>query len=255
MQQAGLGYLLLIFAGGMVGSFHCVGMCGGFACALGADRAGRAATAVRHLLYNTGRVTTYVFLGALAGAAGAGLVGLQLGVLTEAGQRLLAAAAGAVMVLIALPLVAPALRGRAVLALWAPGALLPSALQALLRARARSAALALGVFNGFLPCPLVYAFAALALASAAPSEGALLMLAFGLGTFPAMLLMGGAGVWLSERWLRGGVRFAGALVLVLGVLTIARAVVPFDGHGVHMPVTASGHASGAATVIDHGHHR
>ena len=69
-------YYLLIFAAGFAGSFHCIGMCGGFACALGRDPRGRTATVERHLLYNTGRLTTYCFLGGIAGALGAGVVHL-----------------------------------------------------------------------------------------------------------------------------------------------------------------------------------
>ena len=61
---------IVIFAAGFAGSFHCIGMCGGFACALGRDPQGRGATVLRHLLYNTGRLTTYCFLGGLAGAFG-----------------------------------------------------------------------------------------------------------------------------------------------------------------------------------------
>ena len=64
-------YYLVIFAAGFAGSFHCIGMCGGFACALGRDPRGRTATVERHLLYNTGRLTTYCFLGGIAGALGA----------------------------------------------------------------------------------------------------------------------------------------------------------------------------------------
>ena len=63
-------YYLVIFAAGFLGSFHCIGMCGGFACALGRDPRGGVATIGRHLLYNLGRLTTYCFLGALAGALG-----------------------------------------------------------------------------------------------------------------------------------------------------------------------------------------
>ena len=63
-------YYLVIFAAGFLGSFHCIGMCGGFACALGRDPRGGVATVERHLLYNLGRLTTYCFLGALAGALG-----------------------------------------------------------------------------------------------------------------------------------------------------------------------------------------
>jgi len=61
-------YYLVVFAAGFAGSFHCIGMCGGFACGLGRDPRGRVATTIRHLLYNSGRLTTYCFLGALAGA-------------------------------------------------------------------------------------------------------------------------------------------------------------------------------------------
>ena len=64
------GLLLVIFAAGFAGSFHCIGMCGGFACALGRDPQGAGATVLRHLLYNVGRLTTYCFLGGLAGALG-----------------------------------------------------------------------------------------------------------------------------------------------------------------------------------------
>ena len=63
-------YYFVFFLAGFAGSFHCIGMCGGFACALGRDSHGPAATGLRHLLYNTGRLTSYVFLGALAGAIG-----------------------------------------------------------------------------------------------------------------------------------------------------------------------------------------
>ena len=66
-------YYLVVFAAGFAGSFHCIGMCGGFACGLGRDPRGRVATTIRHLLYNSGRLTTYCFLGALAGALYPGL--------------------------------------------------------------------------------------------------------------------------------------------------------------------------------------
>ena len=69
-------YYLLIFAAGFAGSFHCIGMCGGFACALGRDPRGRRRPLERHLLYNMGRLTTYCFLGVIAGALGPGVVHL-----------------------------------------------------------------------------------------------------------------------------------------------------------------------------------
>src|SRR3546814_9260711 len=77
-------------------------------------------------------------------------------------------------------------------------------LRDLLRAPGLSPPLAFGVLNGFLPCPLVYAFAAQAAGSGGPLPGLLVMLTFGLGTFPAMLLMGGFGGWLRGRGRRAG---------------------------------------------------
>jgi sulfite exporter TauE/SafE len=62
----------LIFLAGLAASWHCIGMCGGFACALSGGRRGAQALQ-RQLLYNAGRVTTYCFLGALAGAITAGI--------------------------------------------------------------------------------------------------------------------------------------------------------------------------------------
>jgi hypothetical protein len=94
------------------------------------------------------------------------------------------------------------------------------------------------VFNGFLPCPLVYAFAAQAGSTAAPLPGFLVMLAFGLGTFPAMLMMGGIERLLAPAWRQRGVWLAGGFILLLGLVTIGRGVLPIAAHDGH-----AGHAS------------
>src|SRR5271163_4136490 len=98
----------MLFAAGFVGSFHCVGMCGGFACALGRDPHGRVSTLQRHLLYNTGRLTTYSFLGGLAGAFGQvvctarGANVLSLSDTLDVAERILAIVAGLLMICMAL---------------------------------------------------------------------------------------------------------------------------------------------------------
>ena len=104
------------------------------------------------------------------------------------------------------------------------GSTLALSLRSLLATRSRAAPVALGVFNGFLPCPLVYAFAAQAASTAAPLPGFLVMLAFGLGTFPAMLMMGGVGRVLAPVWRQRGVWLAGGCILLLGLVTIGRGV-------------------------------
>ena len=103
-------YYPLLFLAGFAGSFHCIGMCGGFACALGPDGRGAGATSLRHVLYNIGRLSTYCFLGALAGALGQVIctaLGSErpaplLSVALDAGQRALAVVAGLLMIIMAL---------------------------------------------------------------------------------------------------------------------------------------------------------
>jgi sulfite exporter TauE/SafE len=240
----------LIFLAGMAGSWHCAGMCGGFACALGSDARKPTASLVRQLTYNLGRVTTYCFIGALVGFLAAGLCASEAGAPPIAGaQRVLAIASGLLMVFIGLRLLGWFRRWHGPLLLGFGAHSLAGALRQLLRAPGPAAPLAFGVFNGFLPCPLVYAFLAQAAGSGGPLPGLLVMLAFGLGTFPAMLLMGGLGAWFrsargdpgghgatwpvgegSQRWRRRGVDVAGAFIIVLGLVTFVRGVVPLDVH-------------------------
>jgi sulfite exporter TauE/SafE len=235
-----MGYYLLVFIAGLAGSFHCIGMCGGFACALGADPSGRAANVARHLLYNAGRVTTYMFLGVLAGSLGGALINAEGSNLVPvfdgplgSGQRILTIFAGALMIIMALQVLGLLQRFHGTLVGFG-GQALVSALRNLVAARGPAAPIALGIVNGFLPCPLVYAFTAQAASTANVLTGLLTMVAFGLGTFPAMLLMGGIGRLLQPVWRRRGVRVAGSLILMLGLITIGRGLVPLVAHGPHL---------------------
>jgi uncharacterized protein len=231
-------YYLVIFAAGFAGSFHCIGMCGGFACALGRDPRGRTATVERHLLYNAGRLTTYCFLGVLAGTLGevwCTAQGLKIPVLNgplDTAQRVLAIAAGLLMIAMALQFFG-FLQGFHRVAIGFGGSTLAASLRNLLKSESPAGPVAFGVFNGFLPCPLVYAFAAQAASTAAPLPGVLVMLAFGLGTFPAMLMMGGVGQVLTPVWRQRGVWLAGSFILLLGLITLGRGVLPFAAHVGH----------------------
>src|SRR5246127_5985085 len=221
----------MLFAAGFAGSFHCVGMCGGFACALGHDPRGQSATALRHLLYNSGRLTTYCFLGGLAGALGQvictpqGTAVPMLSGSLDAAQRGLAIVAGMLMIAMALQFfgLLPRLHR---LAIGFGSSTLASSLRSLLTAHGNAAPLAFGVFNGFLPCPLVYAFIAQAASTAGVLPGFLTMASFGLGTFPAMLMMGGVGRALAPGWRRHGVWLAGGCILLLGIITLGRGILP-----------------------------
>jgi uncharacterized protein len=231
-------YYLVVFAAGFAGSFHCLGMCGGFACGLGRDPRGRAATALRHIVYNSGRLTTYCFLGALAGALGQivctsrGETVMLLGGSLDAAGRLLAIVAGMLMIAMALQFFG-LLQAFHRLAVGFGGSTFALSLRSLLTTRNPAAPLAFGVFNGFLPCPLVYAFAAEAASTFQALPGLLTMAAFGLGTFPAMLMMGGVGRALAPAWRQRGVRLAGGCILVLGLITLGRGLLPIGAHMSH----------------------
>lgn len=218
--------LLVAFAGGLAGSMHCVGMCGIFPLALAEGGGPRLA---RQLLYNLGRVNTLVALGALAGAAGAAFLaggGVHLG------ERLLAIAAGSFMIAIGLEQLGLLARfsGRSAALVRET---LGRALGGVMRSRTPLAPLALGVFNAFLPCQLIYAFAAQAAATASVGRGALTMLAFGLGTVPAMLALGAAPSLLGARVRAAVARAGGVLVIAFGIVTVARGLWPELGHPGH----------------------
>jgi sulfite exporter TauE/SafE len=234
-----MSYYLVIFAAGFAGSFHCIGMCGGFACALGRDARGGGATVLRHLSYNIGRLTTYSFLGALAGALGqvictaqGGAAAPLLGGSVDVVQRALAIIAGLLMIAMALQFFG-LLQAFHRLAIGFGGSTLAISLRSLLTARSPAAPLAFGVFNGFLPCPLVLAFIAQAASTAGALQGFLVMAAFGLGTFPAMLMMGGVGRALAPAWRQRGVWLAGSCILLLGLITLGRGFLPADAHVGH----------------------
>jgi sulfite exporter TauE/SafE len=217
----------LIFLGGLAGSLHCVGMCGGFPLALAG--AARSRNLGRQLLYNVGRLNTLIFIGALCGALGAAVV--AAGPLRQF-EQVLAVVAGTFMIVVGLEVLgvlAQITTRGAVLAQATVGRMLGG----VMRSRSLAAPLALGVFNAFLPCQLIYAFAARAASTASVTEGMLTMLCFGLGTVPAMLSLGVAGV-LARPAVRARLSAAsGVLIIAFGVLTLLRgfAVLSHSGHG------------------------
>jgi sulfite exporter TauE/SafE len=209
---------LMIFAGGLLGSSHCVGMCGGFALALGTRGQGCRAILRRQLVYSLGRVFTYTVFGAAAGYAGWRLTA-ELRTLVNL-QAVLSIATGVALMLLGLA-------EAGVLRWCKPTAGLSSCLgpaffAALLSAtRIRSLFLA-GLVNGLLPCGLVYAFLAVAASTADLWRGAATMTVFGLGTLPVMILVGLGGPLLNLASRRRITTFAAWCVLLTGVLTIVR---------------------------------
>ncbi len=220
---------LVVFLGGFTASLHCVGMCGGFPLAL----AGRAHNPSRQLLYNLGRLNTLAFIGAVSGGLGQALLAAAPIATFERG---LAIAAGLVMMLIGLEVLdtLPQFTGRLA---WMARATVGRLLAGVIQSQSLAAPLALGVFNAFLPCQLIYAFAAVAASTGSAVSGMLVMLAFGLGTVPAMLALGMTRV-LARPLVRARLSTAaGVLVIGFGVVTLLRGLdlLPHGAHhaGVH----------------------
>lgn len=208
--------LTAAFLVGLLGGGHCAGMCGGIVGAVTVTLPGSRPQWPFLIGYNLGRIGTYTLAGVLAGVIGASSFFLDHVLPIE---KLLYALANLMLILLGLYL---ASIWRVLTRLEALGGMLWQRLQPysrrLLPVRTVPQALLLGTLWGWLPCGLVYSVLVAAIATADPVEGGLLMLAFGLGTLPALLAMGMAAVqlkvWLQNIWVR---RVSGLLVLAFGV--------------------------------------
>ena len=209
---------LMIFVGGLLGSAHCVGMCGGFALALGIAGRSHTSNAIRQLMYGLGRVFTYSVFGIAAGYAGGRLTSEWQSLVNL--QAMVSVAAGLLLLILGLHS-AGVFRWPSSGTTSAP-CLGASLFGALLRTTRLHSVFLAGVINGLLPCGLVYAFAALAASSGDIGYGALTMCLFGLGTLPVMILVG-AGARLMQPSLRRRVLVVAAwCVVVTGGLSIIR---------------------------------
>lgn len=225
---------LILFIAGFIGSLHCVGMCGGIVCAYSLSMekagAGRAAGVAAQLLYNTGRLTTYTLLGATAGVLGQTFTGFGQ---WQGMARGLAVGAGVLMVVIGLGYLGlfPKLLDRE-----SAGGFSASfkRLAALMTRPGPLMGLPIGMGMGFLPCGLVYAMLIKAAGTASPLDGGLVMLSFGLGTFPALFFVGTSFHKLSEKLRGGAMKAAAVAVILVGLLTIWRGFTDPMTHANHM---------------------
>jgi sulfite exporter TauE/SafE len=217
---------------GAVGSVHCVAMCGGLAGALGMRSRSTPSRALNDaLLYHFGRLGGYGLAGALFGWLGASLLStLNLPLLASVARI----GAGVLLILAALKV----LCGWNLLSfIERVGAQYWKALQPVAR-RAMNApgatrSLIVGLLWGWLPCGLVYSMLMFAALSGHALRGGAIMVAFGLGTLPAMLTSSAfaarLGQWMRQRGTR---RLAGALLLLFGCW-IAWSAIPSPQHSHH----------------------
>jgi uncharacterized protein len=228
--------LPLVFLGGLLGSAHCVGMCGGFALLVGSGARGFGGNLTRQAVYSLGRIFTYSVFGATVGYAGlrlsveaATLVNVQALLAIVAGILLVTQgliSAGVLRRAMAFSLI-PAAGGAAVVGpihSSGPACLAGGMLGSFLRNGSPGYVFLAGMLTGFLPCGLVYAYLALAASTSDTFSGALTMAAFGAGTVPAMVLTGGGASLLSLAGRRRMLRMAAWCVVVVGLISLARGV-------------------------------
>ena len=166
----------LVFAAGLLGSSHCIGMCGGFALAIGGSSSSLSANLGRQLAYTGGRVFTYAFLGAAAGFGGWRLADAVPQLINL--PALLAIVAGCVLVYQGLR--AAGWLGRSAKAAKGP-CLAGSVFATFLTAPGLTNAFLAGLLTGMMPCGLLYGMLALAASSQNVWLGAAAMARFGLG--------------------------------------------------------------------------
>lgn len=208
--------IVAMFFVGLLGGVHCLGMCGSIVGVFTGQLPNTGSRLPFHLAYSTGRIGSYVVAGAIAG--GIGQAGLLLRGVAPV-QHLLFALSS--LMLIALGLYLAGVWGM-VRHLEQIGSGLWQRLQPLTRrvlpVNTVPRALALGALWGWLPCGMVYSVLVTALARGSAGQGALVMLAFGLGTLPNLLAIGM--FWERCRsWVQSPrVRLvAGLLVMGVGV--------------------------------------
>lgn len=215
----------LLIVAGMVGSSHCLGMCGPLALTLGAASRNGRNNLTRQLIYSCGRLFTYVVLGACAGFGGEQLAKQLPGYVNA--PALLAIVAGAYLIYQGL-LAAGVLPHRVTAASNCGAA---ASLRMLLTSSSSTDALLAGMFTGLLPCGLLYGMLALAGSTHQALLGGVAMLAFGLGTLPAMLMAGFAGTVLSIAARRKVFAIAAWCLVLTGAISIVRGATHLEVFG------------------------
>ena len=217
------------FVVGLVGSLHCLGMCGPLILAyslhlqhpqerLSTDSSKVHIGTAHHLLFHAGRLLTYGFLGALAASlfyvANLALFFKEFrGGFTMLGGVLMILFGLVILKVVCLP----------AFATWvddAKGVVGIGWFASFFHSKRLVSKVALGLATGFLPCGLSWAMIAKAAATQQVPLGFLTMIAFGLGTVPILLMAGVSASFFSLRMRLLGERFSGLAVILMGLILV-----------------------------------
>ncbi len=201
------------FVIGLLGSLHCIGMCGPIALALPVPKEKNRYVAIT--LYNLGRITMYGFFGFLFGSFGSLFLVAGL-------QQLLSILSGvSLLTIIALSLVGKSSFINTQFLNKATSAL-KFFLGNLLSKYSLSSFFTIGLLNGLLPCGLVYMAIIGAIATGNAFSGSYYMILFGLGTTPAMFMISAFKNKIPTMWRLKVIKIIPVAISIIGVMLILR---------------------------------
>ena len=200
---------------GLLGSFHCVGMCGPIAFMLPVDRSNSLRKVSQIFTYYLGRLIAYSLIGLFFGLIGKSLYIFGL-------QQQLSIAIGVLMIIVVLIPVQTFNKYNFSKPIYKLISKVKSALGAALKKKTADTFLTIGFLNGFLPCGLVYmaVFASIAMPNTA--QGSLYMALFGLGTIPLMTTAIYIGKFLNSTIKHRIQKAIPVFVILIGILFILR---------------------------------
>ncbi|TSE06540.1 MULTISPECIES: sulfite exporter TauE/SafE family protein [Aquimarina] len=207
--------LLSAFILGLLGSFHCVGMCGPIAFMLPVHQSNTFQKIFRVFLYHFGRLIAYCIIGLFFGIIGKSLNIFGL-------QQNLSIAVGVLMIILILIPHQTLNKYNISKPIYKVITKVKNALGIALKKKTPDTFLSIGFLNGFLPCGLVYMAVFGAIASGQIFEGSLYMVFFGLGTIPLMTVAVYAGNFLTRKVRQHIQKAIPVFVVIIGLLFIIR---------------------------------
>lgn len=200
---------------GLMGSLHCVGMCGPIAFMLPVDRSNNFKKFSQIFIYHFGRLLAYGLIGLVFGLLGKGLYLFGI-------QQKLSITIGVLMIIVVLLPYRTFAKYNFSKPIYKVIAIVKSNLGSALKKKTPDTFLTIGFLNGFLPCGLVYMalFGAIAMGNA--TEGGLYMVLFGMGTIPLMTTAIYFGNFLKSGIRQKVQKLIPVIVVIIGVLFILR---------------------------------
>ena len=200
---------------GLLGSFHCVGMCGPIAFMLPVDRSNSFKKVSQITTYHIGRLMAYSLIGLVFGLLGKSLNLFGI-------QQQVSIAIGILMIIVVLIPYKTFAKYNLSKPLHRTISKVKTGLGQALKKKSADTFLTIGFLNGFLPCGLVYMAVFGAIATGSLFEGALYMFLFGLGTIPLMTSAIYLGKFLNTAIKQRIQKAIPVFVVIIGILFILR---------------------------------